>query len=166
MERESLSTVEGLPPDLLRVLRDQSIIVPQDAAVFEAVGRVAQADAMGCGIAVLAMLTGHSYADVQATLDRWSGREQDWSREGCTHYWLDRYLAGLGWFVQRRYEAWPELPVEPFAPIHYASVQQPSNRGHFVVVLANGDVLDPLRKGVYRLSDWPNVNQLVGLVRP
>lgn len=25
----------GLPPDLLAVLRDQSIIVPQDAAVFE-----------------------------------------------------------------------------------------------------------------------------------
>jgi hypothetical protein len=30
---------EGLPQDLARVLRDQSIIVPQDAAVFEMIAR-------------------------------------------------------------------------------------------------------------------------------
>jgi len=33
----------GLPKDLLAVLRDQSIIVPQDAAVFELIARWANA---------------------------------------------------------------------------------------------------------------------------
>lgn len=34
---------EGLPPDLARVLRDQSVIVPQDAAVFEQIAKWANA---------------------------------------------------------------------------------------------------------------------------
>jgi hypothetical protein len=33
----------GLPPDLAAVLRDQSVIVPQDAAVFEVIGKWAKA---------------------------------------------------------------------------------------------------------------------------
>lgn len=31
--------LEGLPPDLARVLRDHSVIVPQDAAVFELIAK-------------------------------------------------------------------------------------------------------------------------------
>lgn len=33
----------GLPPDLARVLQDQSIIVPQDAAVFDLIAKWANA---------------------------------------------------------------------------------------------------------------------------
>ena len=53
----------------------------------------------------------------------------------------------------------------PFARVHYASVVQPSNRFHFVVVDHNGGVLDPLREGRFTLYDWAKVNQIVG-VRP
>ena len=34
-----------MPPDLVAILRDQSVIVPQDAAVFEVIGRWAKAKA-------------------------------------------------------------------------------------------------------------------------
>jgi hypothetical protein len=128
---------------------------------------VRQEDAQGCGLAVLAMICGHGYAEVKATVDGWGWTtNQDWNKEGCTFHTLDRYLAVDGWFLQRRYDAWDELPKEPFAPIHYASVEQPSSRNHFVVVLGNGDVLDPLQEGTFRLAGWANVNQLVGLVAP
>ena len=131
--------------------------------------RVSQEDAQGCGLAVLAMITGRTYAEVKAEVESWEHDPmqgpKDWSQTGVTHYTLDRFLAGQGYFVQRRFDGWPELPKEPFAPIHYASVQQPSNRGHFVVVLENGDVLDPLREGTFRLADWEKVNQLVGCVK-
>ena len=39
----SLCSRDGLPPDLIGVLRDQSIVVPQDAAVFDLIGRWAKA---------------------------------------------------------------------------------------------------------------------------
>ena len=131
---------------------------------------VRQEDAKGCGLAVLAMLTGRTYAEVRERVDAVevgpSEAPRDWARSGCTHYTLDRYLAGEGWFVQRRFATYLELPFAPFAPIHYAQVVQPSGRGHFVVVLADGTVLDPMREGHFRLSEWTKVNQLVGLVRP
>lgn len=136
---------------------------------------VRQEDKEGCGLAVLAMLTGQSYADVKAEVGSleaqpMEGRpipdERDWSKQGCTHYLLDRYLAGHGFFLQRRYDTYTELPMEPFAPLHYASVVQLSSNHHFVAVLANGDVLDPMREGVFKLSDWSKVNQLVGVHDP
>lgn len=136
---------------------------------FDHVQWVSQADAEGCGIATLAMIVGDTYEAVKAHLDSTdhdaNGKPRDWTTGGCTHYTLDRYLGSRGFYISRRYEAWG-LPLEPFAEIHYASVQQPSNRGHFVCVLANGDVLDPLREGRYRLSDWQKVNQLVGIAPP
>lgn len=139
------------------------------ASLFPFTRWVSQADAEGCGLATLAMIVGKSYAEVKTEVDAGDptagGKPRDWTTNGCTHYSLDRYLAMHGYFIQRRYESWG-LPLEPFAPIHYASVQQPSNRGHFVCVLANGDVLDPMREGVYKLSDWQKVNQLVGIAEP
>ena len=133
---------------------------------------VAQEDAEGCALATLAMICGQTYAEVKAAVTsdtvesgRWHKPDQDWDVEGATFYTLDWYLARQGFFLQRRYASWG-LPMEPFAPIHYASVEQPSKRSHFVVVLADGAVLDPLRDGRFALSDWPKVNQIVGLVKP
>lgn len=136
----------------------------------ESAAWVGQEDAEGCALATLAMICGHDYAAVKAEVETyWPSDEpapgHDWSKNGVTFYTLDRYLAAQGYFMQRRYATWG-LPLEPFAPIHYASVQQPSNRSHFVVVLADGGVLDPLREGRFALSDWTEVNQLGGLVKP
>jgi hypothetical protein len=35
--------LDGLPPDLVRVLRDPSVIVPQDQAVFELIAKMTHA---------------------------------------------------------------------------------------------------------------------------
>lgn len=131
--------------------------------------RVAQEDAYGCGLATLAMLTGHSYDQVKRNFDAWDRPSWDWDKSGCTHIEVDRYLGWQRMAVIRKYGAWypswERVTPEPFAPLHYAQVQQPSNSNHFVVMLADGAVLDPYREGVYSLSDWPVVNQLVGVFR-
>lgn len=151
---------------------------------------VRQWHASGCGVAVLAMLTGRPYGEIVKRIagHDGSGHDGDWNAHGVTHLTLDRVLAEEGFWLQRHYAAWHadyEEPVtdpapvrravpkpghtwppEPWAPVHYASVQQPSGHGHFVVMLADGRVLDPLREGFYSLSDWPAVNQVTGLRRP
>lgn len=124
---------------------------------------VEQQDAHGCALATLAMICGHTYEQVKATVDSWSERGHDWAKDGTTHYTLDRYLASEGLYIQRRYATW-QLPLEPFAPVHYAAVQQTSGYQHFVVVLSDGAVLDPYRPGTFGLSDWPKVDQLVGIL--
>lgn len=131
------------------------------------VGRVRwvrQEDAEGCALAILAMLTGRSYGEIKDTVNGWSEKGQDWSRSGTSFYTVDRLLVSEGWWMQKRYTLW-NLPIEPFAELHYASVRQPSGHHHFVVVLADGIVLDPLQEGERRLTDWPDVNYLVGLAR-
>lgn len=123
---------------------------------------VGQEDAEGCALAVLAMLTGEIYADVKAEVDGWSDEPHDWATSGTSHHTLDRYLTRRGFWMRRHYATWG-LPMVPFAPLHYVSVKQSSGRGHFVAMLSNGDVLDPLREGVFALADWPGINQIVGV---
>lgn len=133
---------------------------------------VGQEDAGGCGAATLAMLCDCTYGEAKELVDGllWqeSGtleyRPVNW-HEGhpLTTYHLDRVLYMHGYYKQTRYASWGHDLGKPFAPVHYAMVVQPSHNYHFVVVLADGSVLDPLREGVYALSDWPVVYQVVGL---
>lgn len=137
---------------------------------------VAQGDAGGCGAATLAMIVGYTYEEAKQEIDAllWGQVPEeaelapvDWSDEGgMSGYHLDRALYAHGFFKQTRYAAWGHDLLQPFAPIHYAMVVQPSNNSHFVVMLANGDVLDPMREGVFALADWAKVNQVCGLVKP
>lgn len=132
---------------------------------------VRQEDPEGCGLAVLAMLSERTYAEVRADMvafyhDAWD-RVIDFSERGLIYMDLDRALGQRGFYVQHRYHTWPiAWPPEAFARMHYASVEQPSGRSHFVAVDADGSVLDPLREGRYRLADWPKVNQIVGVAAP
>lgn len=118
-------------------------------------------------MAALAMLLSRSYADVVALLASCPHPVEpgSWATSGTSFYHLDWALADAGAFVQRRYRSW-DWDMEPFAPVHYASVVQPSGNSHFVVVAADGSVLDPLREGVYALSDWTDVNHITGVVWP
>lgn len=152
---------------------------------------VRQEDANGCALAVLAMLTGETYDAVKAevaTYAEYAGHDGDWGKHGTTHYTLDRFLIPRGFYMQRVFVAWhqrrvddvndPADPVRhellpgavwppvPWAPLHFASVQQPSRHSHFVAMDADGRVFDPLREGVYSLADWPEVQNVVGLVKP
>jgi hypothetical protein len=134
---------------------------------------VRQEDRSGCAPATLAMLTGRTYAEARDLIDALWDEPKDWTDGGGNEMDLDRVLYADGFFIQRRYRAWSErgsravLPFpEPFAPLHYCMVRQPSNNYHFVVMLADGAVLDPMREGRFRLRDWPEVTQVVGIAHP
>lgn len=129
---------------------------------------VRQEDPEGCGLAVLAMLTGRTYVEVRSDMiafyrEAWD-RAIDFGKRGLIYMDLDRVLGAHGFYYRHLYKTWAtSWPPEPFANLHYASVTQPSGRSHFVAVDADGTVLDPLREGRFSLADWPEVGQLVGL---
>jgi hypothetical protein len=134
---------------------------------------VRQEDAGGCGPATLAMLTGRTYREARDLIDALWENPKDWSGNGGgNEFDLDRCLYADGFYIQRRYSSWRDNGTaarlafpDPFAPLHYAMVRQPSNNYHFVVMLADGRVLDPMREGYFALTDWPDVVQVVGLVK-
>jgi hypothetical protein len=113
------------------------------------------------------MLTGQTYDATRSDIEAygsWLGHDGDWNTNGTSRLTIDRYLVERGFYLQTRYAAWFDDLTQPFAPIHYASVQQPSGQGHFVVVRRDGVVLDPMRAaGVLRLTDWPSINHVTGL---
>ena len=129
---------------------------------------VQQEDPAGCGAATLAMILKISYEEAKQQVDAllWEGelKPVNWLVGGCTSYHLDRVLYDHGYFKQTRYAAWGKH-LSAFAEIHYAIVQQPSNNHHFVVMLRNGIVLDPMNEGQFAISDWSKVLQVCGLVK-
>ena len=134
---------------------------------------VGQEDASGCGAATLAMLTGRTYGEARDLIDSLWEKPKDWADGGTNEFDIDRCLYADGFYIQRRYSSWRDNGTaailsfpDPFAPLHYAMVRQPSHNYHFVVMLADGRVLDPMREGFHALSDWPEVAQVVGLVKP
>lgn len=128
---------------------------------------VRQEDDRGCGPAVLAMLTGHSYEQVKAAISAdaaGSGHLGDWTKEGVTYHAMDRYLAKAGYAVQRLVRNMGgEWPPRPWAPMHFASVVN-SGGIHFVAMDADGKVLDPLHEAPRTFDDWEKVNNVVGVV--
>jgi hypothetical protein len=127
------------------------------------VTRVAQQHKDGCGRAVLAMLTGTTYEAVDQLIPARDGKRdlELWQQE--------RFLMERGWFqrvVLKREEADGVWPPRPFAPLHMAMVSSRGGPGHSVVMLSDGTVLDPNNPGGWRLTDWPIVYVVVGLVPP
>ena len=127
----------------------------------------------GCGVAALAMVTGQTYDEVWSwMLGNWvhavfAGEPAaDWlEHHGVTQYALDWYLGQHGFVWRRVYRAWVSgaWPPEPFAPVHVAQVVQPSGNAHFVVLTADGRVLDPMSDAPRSLSDWEQVNHVLGV---
>lgn len=146
------------------------------------VTRIAQRHKDGCGRAVLAMLTGQTYEEVDQVIPARDGNRalELWQQE--------RFLMERGWFqrvILRREEApGGKWPPAPFAPLHMAMVAgraagrvlrttdgvlletHGTGSGHSVVMLRDGTVLDPNSEGGWRLTDWPTVYVVVGLVPP
>lgn len=123
---------------------------------------VRQQEKMGCGVACLAMLTGQDYGEVAAAFP---GR--CFSETGLTDLALRDYLAMRG----IRFGDWRtksgDWPPEPFGEVHLCSVHvYPwSPCDHWVVMLATGEVLDPLSPYPWRLSDYDAVNSVVAICR-
>ena len=112
--------------------------------------RVQQEDAMGCGVAVLAMLTGQTYQAVKAELLSEMGRPDAFAERGIDFEVINEYLRRKGFAVAT---LWANCPMTKkpelnfprvFGPVHYANVEQQSGNWHFVVVTETGSILDPL----------------------
>ena len=124
----------------------------------------------GCGIAALAMIADRSYDEVREwLLGNWPGgsqRPEDWLTAHGIHKGIaDWYLAQHDYVWRTLYGGWKldPWPPEPFAPVHLACVRQPSNNNHYVVMRADGVVLDPLADGPRSLADWPQVYNVQGI---
>lgn len=128
---------------------------------------VGQKHANGCIPACLAMVLGESYEQMCVELEEFAGHDGNWDRTGVSASDVDRLLGIRGYFLQRRYKNWGmQWPPEPFAPIHLVQVVQPSGNQHSVVMGGKGRVWDPLRdRSDLRLTDWPKVNNVIGLCR-
>lgn len=129
----------------------------------------------GCGFAALAMLVGKSYAQV---VEEWgvpigeNGYEYKPQKGSPIYGHMDRYLCEHGFAVARQYPerlfpgepiAWPPAP---WRPVHLCNVTvvegAPCN--HWVVMLADGAVLDPLTTEPRRLTDYWRVNNVAAVV--
>ena len=125
----------------------------------------------GCGLASLAMATGKSYDEVRSFfLAEWPGgtqKPEDWlESRGIHHGLVEWFLARHGFVWRVVYSGWEEhpWPPAPFAPVHIAQVIQPSRNTHYVVMLNDGRVLDPLSGTLgLALDNWERVNNVMGI---
>jgi hypothetical protein len=127
---------------------------------------IPQEDIHGCGIAVLAMLTGKSYQDVRAEF------QPRYIEKGMTEWSMNAYLAEHGYAVAHKYPHYmPQLkhrdvwPPEPFAPMHYCCMLTPNNTHHYVVMLADGSIVDPATSKTQAYKDYTSVQNVAGVMR-
>lgn len=109
------------------------------------------------------MVTGRTYDDVLAEV---SARfpERDFAEVGL-YYGDEQWLLGehgYAWRTRFKNSGGP-WPPEPFAPVHIVQVEQPSGSYHFVVMLADGTVLDPLGDEPTSLDAWPRIVNVLGV---
>lgn len=132
---------------------------------------VKQEEAHGCGIAALAMITGQSYSAVRD----WFVRHMpghDFAASGISYYPIDDFLVEHGFAVARRNAGFcnklreTDWPPAPWAEVHLCQVSNPGG-AHYVVMLADGTVLDPLNESQRQLSDWGpgKVNHVAAVYR-
>lgn len=102
----------------------------------------------GCGVAVAAMITGQSYADVASDFDE----ETLTTKHGIYPFELERWLEANGCAL---------------TPVVYAQVSdhKEAPEGHFVAVLPDGTVLDPNEDERHHISDYGYIERIVGVVK-
>ena len=126
---------------------------------MKSVAWVRQDDEWGCGAACLAMITGQSYADVAATF------AHSFARSGLDYMRCDSWLVERGYATGRKFRHdhnWHERmpwPPDPWGELHLCcvDVSEGSPRSHFVLMRADGSVLDPLTPERKRLADYHRV---------
>jgi hypothetical protein len=126
---------------------------------------VGQQSGKDCGVAALAVVTGHSYAQVRSFYPyvETSGI----SLEECA-----AYLRLFGYCIDSRRDASAQRrsaepwPPAPFAPVHLCivTIRAKTSTRHWVVMLAEGAVLDSHHPKPGQLSDYHEVHLVVGIV--
>lgn len=128
---------------------------------------VLQKEPSGCGIAVVAMVTGKPYEEVRQYIHL----DRDFTKEGMYDSELEDLLEvfGFSWQSRGRHqprlssvrEVWPSLP---FAPLHIVQVKNlPDKRYHYVVLLPDGQVMDPWWGVIQGLHRYPQILQMHGV---
>jgi hypothetical protein len=131
------------------------------------VRHVRQKDGWGCGVAALAMVTGHEYDAIREYFIG-LGKSFEGEAGGLHELDLEQYLADHRFAAAKKYRWYganvqrPSWPVPPFAEMHICSVRNPGG-WHFIVLLADGRVLDPLDEQVKALAAWPEVGYVMGV---
>ena len=136
------------------------------AASDDEVERVAQKHPFGCAVASLAALLRKPYAEAAMLL---SDDPTQFQTSGVGFYAVELKLADHGFAVAKKY-AWTQpgnklrdkWPCEPFADIHWCEVITEQG-AHAVLMLRDGQVIDPAREKRARLSDYQKVNMIAGL---
>ncbi len=133
---------------------------------------VKQEDAHGCGLAVLAMLTGKTYESVKSDFVKLTKRPpESFGERGINHIQLDAYLARCGFaisrsgqydsFTNKKRRVWPPRAIHDF---NYCEVEQAATGNwHFVVLLRDGSILDPLMPDIRYYSDYKRIASIAGV---
>jgi hypothetical protein len=136
---------------------------------------IKQRNSRDCGIAALCMVTNHKYEDVIAYFGA-----DDIAQRGVYLRGMDDYLVDHGYAIARKsmFMGWfrtesggqvhrQPWPPEPFGHIHLCEVDAAENSPchHFVVMLHNGVVLDPLGPEHKKLTDYHKVLNVAAISR-
>jgi hypothetical protein len=132
---------------------------------------VLQKQARGCGLAVLSIVTGHDYDTISAYLPSGDYNEHGLYLRGVDDYLVDhgfaiaRKFRYRGFFVDGRSSPRESWPPEPWADVHLCEVEvyEKAPCYHFVVLLRNGTVLDPLTTTTKKLSDYYAVHNVAAV---
>jgi predicted double-glycine peptidase len=130
--------------------------------------RVQQKHSHGCGMAALAMVTGKTYDEVYAWFKNLKYREQGLSYHDVIDYLTEHgYAVNWKWMITHNEETnkpreiWP---CEPWADMHIVQVEN-TIMYHFVVLLKDGTVLDPLTPEKKTLADYKRVTQMIAVYK-
>lgn len=119
-------------------------------------------------MAALAMATGKTYDYVWDYFKNPEHRER-----GITYHEVIAFLGDHGFAVNWKWrntqneernkprEPWP---AEPWTDVHIVEVEN-SVMYHFVVMLKDGTILDPLTSEKKMLSDYKRVTQMIGVFK-
>jgi DNA primase large subunit len=132
---------------------------------------VHQKHSMGCGLAALAMITGSNYDEII----KFFSPPIDFNKDGISFRAIDAYLVDHGYAIARKFqhygffncpkrEIWPP---QPFAPIHLCEVRVYENAPctHFVIMLSNGRILDPINDEHKNLNFYFKVISVAGIYK-
>jgi hypothetical protein len=143
----------------------------EDAGMVEAaraIRYVKQEDAHGCGLAVLAMLTGQTYGQVKSDLlEMGCDRPDGFAERGIDFEVVNEYLRRKGYAITKM---WANCPITkqpnslvPFSELCYANVEQQSGNWHFIVIQGDGTILDPLDQSPKTLQSYNRVGSITAV---
>jgi hypothetical protein len=131
---------------------------------------IRQCNSYDCGIACLSIITGNDYDQI---ID-WF-RPVDFGKNGISHHGMDAYLVEHGYSIGRKFKYFgvfekpprEKWPCEPFAEIHLCEVKVYENApiNHFVVMLRDGTVLDPLSDETKSLKYYHKIHNIAGIYK-